>query len=62
VTKGNKRIPESHTLPSVSEFFLTDDESFVSFFTSVDFRVVVLHKADYQHLFPSRILNLDRTY
>ena len=31
VTKGNKRIPESHTLPSVSEFFLTDDESFVSF-------------------------------
>jgi hypothetical protein len=31
VTKGNKSIPESHTLPSVSEFFLTDDESFVFF-------------------------------
>jgi hypothetical protein len=31
VTRGNKRIPESHTLPSVSELFLTDDANFLSF-------------------------------
>ena len=33
VTKGNKRIPMSHTLPCVAEIFGTNDPNFLSFLT-----------------------------